>query len=211
MRALYEERLQQQQSTASREVSRAAPPHLCTTPHTTQTRAQNASRSSRTSHPAGPSLPVAVPACVSQLAQSAQLCRLCVLQCPPAFPCPLEMALPSRMTLAVYHHLKTTCVLADGLQRTFQPCSCVRRTLRTWWQPRQCSRSGRQPSARRARPRRPRNPSSSEPECSMVLLVPGPSLASSYICIFSVLDLELHAGKLPVQQHVEAQIFQRCR
>ena len=194
MRALYEERLQQQQSTASREVSLLWCGHSC--PHT-------APCHSRFSWLQG---------APHTAASSAWVCWLCILQRPAMSPCPLEIALPTFVTFAVHCWIRSVYEeSARGLQQTFQPCSCVRRTLRTWWQPRQCSRSGRRPSARRARPRRPRSPSSSEPECSMLVLVPGPSLASSYKCMFSVLGPELHAGKLPVQQHVEAQILQRCR
>ena len=43
----------------------------------------------------------------------------------------------------------------------------------------------------------------------MFVLVPGPGPATSYICMFSVLGPELHAGKVPVQQHVQAQISQK--
>ena len=43
----------------------------------------------------------------------------------------------------------------------------------------------------------------------MFVLVPGPGPAASYICMFSVLGPELHAGKVPVQQHVQAQISQK--
>lgn len=43
-------------------------------------------------------------------------------------------------------------------------CCVACRTLQTWWRQRLCSRSGRRPSARRAKQRRPRSPSNSEHE-----------------------------------------------
>ena len=83
VRALYEERLAQQQSTASREVIHSVPPHLSTIPSTVQTTGSGASRSNNPLHPARSSLPLMASTGVSQLVGSVS----CMLQCPRIFPC----------------------------------------------------------------------------------------------------------------------------
>ena len=123
VRALYEERLAQQQSTASREVSRSALPHLCIIPYIVSGNQEGAPRAaaaprSLRGHSFLSQCPLTSLSLRSLLDCAGSLSYRALLNS----PYPLDIALPSRLTLAVHHFLK---VIYDELAHGLQQASAV--------------------------------------------------------------------------------------